>query len=304
MEQMKTKRIQRERKVLAIHALRAYKISALPWNDVMPEPMDFCAFPEIESMLELPNDANVDESAFMDMRPEFPSIFDRWRSSIHRLLIDRFRKAQKDQLFLAEVVGVKCFTNNISPEASDEDVIFTMRLATTVFKCLACDYVFVEDDKMVACRGFDSRPDHTSPLFYPQILGHRCLMVKSDYTVEPSPDPSVRLDPSDFMERCRRQWTCLCLVVDSRAGKVAEGIIVACGLEPSLTTAEEMDCLDARLTCLNCATQYSNGTVADAYGWRSAVSAIQPSSNEFQLTSVTCRYTINATTTPRMKSLG
>jgi hypothetical protein len=75
MEQMKTKRLDRKRKAIAINVLRAYKISSLPWTeDFMPEPVDFCTLPEIKAVLGLPNDPEVDESTFSDILPKFPEM--------------------------------------------------------------------------------------------------------------------------------------------------------------------------------------------------------------------------------------
>jgi hypothetical protein len=294
MEQMKTKRIERERKGIAINVLRAYKIPSLPWTDLMPEPVDFCAFPEIKAILQLSNDVDVDESTFSDILPKFPEMFDRWRGNIHRLLVVKFRKAQKDQLRLSAMFGSSHFTASPSIHASDEEIFENMRLATTVFKCLNCDEtpciakeVFdrADEDPLPACRHFWIGPDHSNPLFYPKVLGHHCLTIQApnhiiweDIPARCYPDPSVRLDmltQGCHLESHRKQWVCHCLVVDAHAGKMVERIVEACGFDATQTTAEEMDYVDARLACMNCATRHSkNTTEVSVFAWRSAVSTL------------------------------
>jgi hypothetical protein len=285
MEQMKTNRLERERKVIAIDVLRAYKISSLPWTDVMPEPVDFCTFPEIRTVFELPNDVNVDESTFSGILSNFPEMFDRWRGGIRSLLVNRFKKAQNDQVRLDKAFGRKPVIINQLSYASDDEVIDRLALATTVFKCLNCDENSwnvdeapeEQDDHMPACHPNEAIfPDY--PLFYPKVLGHHCLTVAADagwgdVLPDDCPDPCVRLDMSEFgSERYRKKWSCRCLVLDSYAAKMASQIIRACGLDDFYATAEDMDAIDARLACLNCAERYSNKTVASSYAWRSAVS--------------------------------
>jgi hypothetical protein len=248
----------------------------------MPEPVDFCAFPEIKAILEFPNDADVDEFTFSDIVPKFPDMFDRWRAGIHHLLLDRFRQAQQSQLRLSVEFGLQNFTMNPSIHASDEEIIRKMRLATTVFKCRNCDDNSYELDEgldypLPACYQLGIWSDPHNPLFYPKILGHHCLTVASeaqgDYVhTDGCADPSVRLDISEYEgERYRKPWICQSLVIDAHAGKMVERIVGACGMDHAETTVEEMDDLDARLACLNCANRSSFSGVS-VYGWRSAVS--------------------------------
>lgn len=83
MERIKVDRLKRERQALiisrkpaAINILRAYKISRLPLTEVMPEPVDFCAFPEVQAVLELPNDASIDNGrSFLTTSSKKPTEF-------------------------------------------------------------------------------------------------------------------------------------------------------------------------------------------------------------------------------------
>jgi hypothetical protein len=182
--------------------------------------------------------------------------------------------------------GSTNFTSGLNIDASDAEVFERTQLAITVFKCLNCvenqsivdEDIDKEDDPLLACHRFVTWPDHTNPLFYPKVLGHHCLTVVTDEEewnddVDGSLDPSIRLDISDDgFDRHRRQWTCRCLVVDAHAGRMVERIVDACGLDYARTTAEEMDDLDPRLACLNCATQSSSTTEVSVFSWRSAVS--------------------------------
>jgi hypothetical protein len=295
METMKTARLKRERQALiisrkpaAINVLRAYKISRLPLTQVMPEPVDFCAFPEVQVVLELPNEVDVDESSFSEVVPLLPIIFDRWRTDITRRLVDRVRQGQNDERGLRE----QEITNNgdLLPKGEVvEDPAEKMKLATTVFKCRKCvrlDESFHGQalldqlgDVCLACHRPIALSDFSNPLFYPQVLGHRCLTVVSDeYFDTPTRDPSVKLDmdispwvPRRY--RHRQNWDPNCLAIDMRASEMVEHIIRVCGLDPATTTAGDMDKLDARLGCPECVRWHDGleGASTQVFGWRTAV---------------------------------
>jgi hypothetical protein len=76
MEDMKIQRLKCECQALiishkptAISVLCAYKISHLPFTEVMPEPVNFCALPEVKAILELLNDVTIDKSSFSEIFP-------------------------------------------------------------------------------------------------------------------------------------------------------------------------------------------------------------------------------------------
>lgn len=317
MEDMKVIRLKRERqdlvfsrKRVAIGILRAYKISHLPFIEVMPEPVDFCTFPEVQAVLELPSDIDVSESSFSGIVPLLPTIVDRWRAGIIQKFAARVRQAHEDERPLLGQAQAPA-SENAMPQSTDEsphesikdatderpaeveyDPVEKMKLATTVFKCRKCgeryhNWPYRMGNMELACH----RPppiigDVTYPLFYPQVLGHRCLTKQetTDPPVSYYADPSLKLnfDDSPFVNcntlRHRQNWDCSCLAVDSTSGERVAKIITTCGLDPATTTAEDMDKLDPRVGCPNCVeVKAIEPDVARlmCFGWREAVSTLR-----------------------------
>jgi len=375
MERMRSSRLDRERQALvldrkpiAIRILRAFKISCLPFTQVMPEPVDFCAFPEVRDILELPNDVDVDESTFSEVARLLPDICERWRADIIKKLATRVRQAEEDEKTsqqdeqismtesdlllrlranafehvsarirqlgvttvsesdlpsMMEYLEADAIENLIGAQRAQEDeqtlelddqatshksdpadstaqisplgsrtadTIEKMKLATTVFKCRRCaekycSSVYRTGDISRACHRPPGIPDVLYPLFYPQILGHRCLTVQENdhWYLQDGSDPIARLfmDSSPFGVnagwRRRQHWDCLCLAVDVKSGERVEKIVTVCGLDPATATAQDLDELDARLGCPDCLRWlYPDEDIArmNTYGWRSAVSVI------------------------------
>jgi hypothetical protein len=312
MEEMKIHRLRRERQALlisrkptAIGILRAYKISQLPFAEVMPEPVDFCAFPEVKAISELPNDVTVDESSFSEIVPLLPNIINRWRTNIIQRLAARVRQAREDEKQLlrqnqapaSETAASE--ENNQPPPApanAEEstaigyDPAEKMKLATTVFKCRKCaeiyrNWPYCLGNVDLACHKPPSIADITYPLFYPQVLGHRCLTMPEtdDYSAYTNNDQSVRLDvdvsrfANWYSLHCRRSWDCFYLAVDARSGKRVAKIVEACGLDPATATADDMDLVDTRLGCPNCLEWRHlgpNTAKLKSFGWREAVRTV------------------------------
>jgi hypothetical protein len=312
MEEMKIHRLGRERQALlisrkptAIGILRAYKISQLPFAEVMPEPVDFCAFPEVKAILELPNDVTVDESSFSEIVPLLPNIINRWRTNIIQRLAARVRQAREDEKQLlrqnqapaSETAASE--ENNQPPPApanAEEstaigyDPAEKMKLATTVFKCRKCaeiyrNWPYCLGNVDLACHKPPSIADITYPLFYPQVLGHRCLTMPEtdDYSAYTNNDQSVRLDvdvsrfANWYSLHCRRSWDCFYLAVDARSGKRVAKIVEACGLDSATATADDMDLVDTRLGCPNCLEWRHlgpNTAKLKSFGWREAVRTV------------------------------
>jgi len=204
MEDMKIQRLKCERQALiisrkptVISVLCAYKISHLPFTEVMPEPVDFCALPGVKAILELPNDVTVDESSFSEIIPILPSVTDRWRTNVIQKLVARIRQAHEDEKSLLEqnrtpVSGSEDSKLNDQPppRKAKEPILSSldaecnpaekMKLATTVFKCRKCgeryrNWPYRLGNVDLACHKPPAIPDMTYPLF--QVLGHRCLTM-------------------------------------------------------------------------------------------------------------------------------
>lgn len=306
MEQMKVERLERERKALiisrkhpAIDILRDYKKSQLPWTELMPEPADFCDFPPIKAILELPSENLVDSSKFAEVVPLLPSLFTEWRAKIRRqicLKFDRHLLEKQRHIWiesisdtLASGSGQADHVDQLAEGHLEGDLQLSQRiaLATTVFKCCDCGSggIFghsepVSDDDADEDEGnisdlfelnLQRSSDISEPLFYPKVMGHRCLTRKKFWAPTGS-DPSIDLD--EFYGQ-RSKWSCKGLRVDNMAGMAMEDIIKACGLDPLIATAQEMDDLSVWLGCSLCADRLDPRTddvKVRVFKWRAAVS--------------------------------
>lgn len=262
VENFKAKRLERERETLALarrvpamEFLRSYKNTLLPMTDILPDPADFWAFPEVQAIRYLPLDVGVTSASFDHLIPLMPDIISRWRTEIH----DKFASKRLPVDAIAR------------------------KLASTVYRCAGC----VKD-----------RLRPIEPLFYPLVLGHRCNTSKSGYTTG-----ALFLTDMDFVPRfgegamlseTQRERTphTLRFEYDETLSRLAKEVIVVCGQDPTIITAEDMDKLDARVGCLSCIEwdrdDSSEGVYEDAeedpdeereiavraFKWRNAVSYI------------------------------
>ncbi|KII94306.1 hypothetical protein PLICRDRAFT_50285 [Plicaturopsis crispa FD-325 SS-3] len=297
MEDMKRQRLALERKRLiifrkrfAVDALRTFKRSQLPLTAIMPEPVDFCAFPEIKAVLESPTEVDLSEASFADVVPLLPDIFRRWREEVHQKLVRRLQSlgdydddSDEDPFF---------FRRRPPPKdgfrGQPEEVIESkLNLATTIFKCSRCassqGYNFFgvdsdddddeDDDPYLSMfmMTHDHHPRDTSkPLFYPRALAHQCLTRATDWLGLSSADYTMRLSNGTDS---RKAWSANVLKINVRAGKNAATVVQACGLDPESATVDEMDQLDARLACVACTRQgpADGSTLTQVFGWRSAI---------------------------------
>lgn len=299
MQQMKTQRLERERKALvisrkriAVSILRAYKISHLPLTDVMPEPMDFCAIPQVLEILELPTETQVTEDTFAPIVEKLDELIGEWRTRIVGSLVQKV----KDSLYSHSVRVIRqsetadsTLANNTGSSSSadprgkgkakvvepsipdDSRIIQDLSLATTVFNCKCCNPRFGLSYSLYdADSGSDTDPSSEDDFFGPWSfsLGPRRPCSKSNPLFFPKvlghhcltkqhgfnwDNPSG--DPTkqyDYPMGNRTRWSCHLLQVDEKAGKMAANVITTCGLDPETTTADEMDQLNHQLACLEC----------------------------------------------------
>ena len=308
MEVMKTQRLERERKTLiitrkriAIGVLRSYKIARLPFTDVMPEPVDFCNFPEVVEIIGLPTETEVTEASFADVVSRMDGLVHDWRARIH----SRLRSKVKDHLSftarqhawedritpdpyyeeylqsLGAMDDVKGKKKEVQPPIPDDaEIDQSIPLATTVFRCKSCIRFFgfsggdlpdSEVDDFLDDLG--GRRSSFIPLFYPKVMGHGCLTRSRtfpwDYPL--TDDPSFRMDSPSCT---RTKWDCHMLRVDEEAGKAARAVVEACGEDPLTTTATKMDELNPYFTCIQClrwSKVEKNQASAPVFTWRQAV---------------------------------
>lgn len=263
----------------AIKVLRDYKISHLPFIRVMPEVPDFLAFPEVGAVLSQPK-SNVPPTllgvhSLRSVVLKLPWIMHFWRTEINRKLVNHFQKQELLHKGLCNYedidVAMDAASGSSGLENADavEDCVTERKLslATAVFICSTCSAAAVSN--MMDC----GLPPVPTPLFYPELFGHQCLTRSRPENGKEDIDPCVKLDGQ---QRYRTRWSCEELMMDMEIGRMVEGIVTACGLDPIHATAEDMDKCCARLVCERCVTQRRRTDLdkrqLQAFGWRRAVS--------------------------------
>jgi hypothetical protein len=294
MQEMRKKRLihehealVKERKHSAVKVLRTYKNAELPYTEIMPEGPDFCEFEPIKTILEQPTDVNVDESSFVEILPTLPDLIATWRKGINVQLARAMTNNNIRRMAGLSMVHAMMFYMGFNggddmdfddddseyEGLTDDELAAKVKLATTVFRCSTCNNsspLFWDEDRfsMSSDDGSTSRP-----LFYPEVLGHRCLTRLSDplWTWDSRLEPIQRLDHSSS---ARRKWTARPLRLDPRVEKMVEAVLKVVGKDPATTTSEEMDNLGAWFACLKCAvTRSAQRGQTKAYGWRDVVGA-------------------------------
>jgi hypothetical protein len=183
----------------------------------------------------------------------------------------------------------------VEPSIPDDSrIIQDLSLATTVFNCKCCNPRFgifyglydadsssdtdstSSEDDLFDPWGFGLGPrrqrPRSNPLFFPKVLGHRCLTKQHGFSWDNSSgDPTKQYD---YPMGNRTRWACHLLQVDEKAGKMAANVVTSCGLDPKTTTVVEMDQLNHELACLECldwSDEEWGQADAPVFGWRAAV---------------------------------
>ena len=308
MEEMREKRFKREfaalvneRKRCAVAVLRTFKNARLPETEIMPQGPDFCHFPVISEVLNQAAQVEVNVSSFDDIIPLLPELIAEWRDSIKRKMTQVIKKhnASRGNSFFDFMFGMGRSMYEweyddyeyetpppVGPNShlTDEELSRELTLASTVFTCnCGDDYPsFFDYDS----DGEDGYSSATKVLFYPQVMGHKCLSRVSKmflWELSSTNDPSCRLDSSSRSER--KKWDSTGLSLFTAAGRTARHIIQLAGLDPDVATSAEMDQLELRFKCYACAMivppeidEDGEGegdgydTVFPIFDWRGAVS--------------------------------
>ena len=284
MQEIRKKRLVREHRVLvaerkrsAVEVLRTFKNANLPCTEILPEGLDFCDFEPVKNILEQPVDVIVDESSFTDILPRLPDLIAEWRNDVDLQLVRAMKNKNTGRRVGLSMVHALLFCMGYDDDdmdfddddSEDEDSSLNdsesaakMKLATTVFKCDTCNPFpyssMSSDDGLASTR-------QPRPLFYPEVLGHRCTTRSSDLYTE-------SIQHLDNYTKNRRKWTARSLRLDLRMQKMVEVVVETAEMNPTTTTPEDMDNLGAWFACLKCAfPRPGNMAQTKAYGWRDAV---------------------------------
>lgn len=267
MNEMRVKRLARERlqlinvrKTAAIAILRDYKNAQLPYTSFMPEPVDFCAFPPIQAILQLPSEKTVDLSTFDDVLPLLPGLIEDWRKKV----LFELSTVSKGRTVRKRVEDTALVTGH-APKVTDLDKRSEeiLQLASATFTCSKCTpYAF-------------QRKVAIGPLLtYPDVLAHSCLTRTNKYCMEQEEeeDPSMRLQEGHSLRRTG--WSVKLLSIDAKLNAITRHLIRLAELDPTKATVAEMDALESYFVCTHCLTE-SGGTssefTAEVFGWRAAV---------------------------------
>jgi hypothetical protein len=293
MQEMRKKRLAREHKALvverkqsAVEVLRTFKNAQLPYTEIMPEAPDFCALEPIKAILEQPLEVTVDESSFADILPVLADLIASWRQTINAELLKVLKNnnnRRRKHFTLAQVMlaymgfddgdGID-FDDDISEDDDtplpDDILSAKVKLATTVFRCTRCTshHSFLYDGLSMCSDDGTAQPNL---LFYPEVLGHRCL-TRSAEPLWPWDTRGEFIERLDSYSRTRKKWSTCHLQLDVRSGKVVEAILEVAKMDPATTTPRDMDNLNAWFACVRCAIPRTTQTRRTAaYGWRDAV---------------------------------
>ncbi|PBK62587.1 hypothetical protein ARMSODRAFT_964078, partial [Armillaria solidipes] len=192
--------LQRRRKV-AIDYLRMCK--ALAPRTLFPPMLDFFELPPIRKIIHLPSNETVTPGHFHRITELIILHSEAWESSI---------------------------TQRVTP-LSLEEKCSQAKLARNVFVCKKCT-VFSRSLNL-RCR--KNKPLCITPLFFPDIMSHRCLSLGFDYHAQ---DDELRRTTTASV---RVPWSTTCLEINDRAREVVNTLLAFIGADPETTTSEDLD---------------------------------------------------------------
>ncbi len=255
MEKVKVDRLAREhhellqhRRKVAIDYLRMCK--ALAPSTLFPPMLDFFELPPIQKIIHLPSNETVTPGHFHRITELIILHSEAWESSITQRVVD--------------------FTLGEDSPLSLEEKCSQAKLARNVFVCKKCT-VF---SRSLNRRCRKNKPLCITPLFFPDIMSHRCLSLGFDYRAQ---DDELRRTTTASV---RVPWSTTCLEINDRAREVVNALLAFIGADPEITTAEDLDdeMEDYQFKCYSCPNKKyrHNGAAAvstfELYGWRDLVS--------------------------------
>lgn len=257
------------RKLSAATVLQVVKKVLLPRKKLQPELADWCEFPAVKRIIEQPSDVEVGTGSFA------PILTDRLLGEVRDWRIGCEAQLYK-MVTDAEEEGQKLY-GTPPPPAGQPDlrrIAKKLTLASTAFGCRNCGTCKGDD-----CKSDDSYDDFdfsdktpfiSMPLFFPEVLYHRCLTRTRHKDLLNQEDYSTLLD-YDYGDRCR--WNTKYICLDEELCAYAARVVASAGLDPETTTVDDMDDLGGFFACMFCAKEcgVDDYTTMNVYGWRHAV---------------------------------
>ncbi len=255
MEKVTVDRLARERHELlqrrskvAIDYLRICKTLAPSTH--FPPLLDFFECPSIRKIIHLPSNESVTPGHFHRITELILLHVDAWESSVTQQVID--------------------FTIGKDSPLSPEEKSSEVKLARNVFTCKNC--TIFSRSLNPRCR--KNKPAYITPLFFPDIPGHRCLSLGFDSCAK---DDDIRRTATTSV---RVPWNTTRLEINDRAREVINALMAFVGADPETTTTEDLDdeMEDYQFKCYSCPHKkyVHNGAAPvstfELYGWREFVS--------------------------------
>ncbi|PIL35919.1 hypothetical protein GSI_01579 [Ganoderma sinense ZZ0214-1] len=246
MENVRTKRLARERLVLTCtrlgrlrQALLEYNAARLPMSadmDWQPFFSDYAFMPTFKDLMEASADTEVTKDALFELcEAHLPTLQAQWR------------KDRKWDFAGIVVKGAGTFPGLDLPE--DDDTLLS--LAITTFDCKSCTY-----------RG----------LRWPQVLAHRCVRQMSFLAFYFGETDRYRAAIARTCIEHKEQppWPQDPTFGFNPSLESAVAAIRACGRDPATATADEMDGCGVRLLCRTCESPARRTFGISAFDWKSA----------------------------------
>ncbi|KAF9032476.1 hypothetical protein BDZ89DRAFT_1158510 [Hymenopellis radicata] len=222
----------RSRAAKAVSVFRSFK-EALPPHTLFPYAPDFLAWDVVHDLIHRPDHTALTEEDFVEVCSEMDSFADNWRYSVHRQL--------------AEAVGL-----DFAESHPDLDTMAgSLKLAATGVICSSCTH-FPIDFSPSAVEEFNSaREPRLKPLFYPEVLTHRCA-VGSRMAF-----PGFHLDREFLGIRrwfsfFRSQWRPDPYVKHPVVARLAQKVVTMAGLDAASATVNDMDGCGVMFECTSC----------------------------------------------------
>jgi hypothetical protein len=207
-----------------------------------PNSVDFCLMDEFRALILDPStdDSTITEASFKDIESCIPDAAEEWRLSQSRSLLE----------LLPE--GMNETTEDATSQTNDAST--RLELATTFFSCKKC----LGRGIVLQSKNKSAKKKEPHPVTYSRILTHDCLN---------DPSPVNDQDPNfEILSRLsirKQPWHLQGdLVKFHRAASIiAHNVVTACGKDPAVTTASEMDEQDFRVECRRCSKGVSSRLV-------------------------------------------
>ncbi|KAJ7786572.1 hypothetical protein B0H16DRAFT_1401757 [Mycena metata] len=279
VENSRQKRLARlrfsERSKPLIRLYQQFKNSLLPYNEIMPGPVDLCNMAKVAAILNSPPDAKIDESSFVDIVPMFNSLAAQWNTYTHLRLLHHTQRVEDKNSRITFLLGFDQEDKHSTFKTDRKSLKPLEKMIPELMKSLVfvCDNCTPPQWDSIGDDTFYFERDLAEPLYYPEVLDHHCLTRNLNY--RDRTECSDSLKHLEHYDRDRGSWSCRILSIEKSLGRIFEAIVTIAGQDPGSTGAQDMDKLDMWFACMHpaCLTAKldNNGFWAYACNWRGAV---------------------------------